>query len=218
MITGKAFITVTLNTTDEKTEILTPFTHPDMSSVDATIFSMNIPFLFYQLVYEGKIYVDGAFANPYPVNYFDDGKTNILGIFMKNKEDDIIMKAKNNILHKIDDSQSLIPFGSYFMKIIQSLINQKRNDILRNCSDKCRHVCLTSLPISMLGKIDVKDKASMIVEGFDEGKKFLQQLKTNTYKQIRLNENTEHYQYPQYYDCPNISKEILTCQDLLYDK
>lgn len=203
MITGKAFIAVTLNSTDEKAEILTPFSHPTMSAIDAVIFSMNIPFLFYQLIYDGKIYVDGAFANPYPVDYFDDGQTNILGIFMKNKEDDIIIQSKNKILHKLDDSENLSTFGDYFIKIIQSLINQKYNDNLRNSSDKCRHVCLAVTQIST--KVDVKDKAIMIVEGFNEGKEFLKQLDHEYRKDCN---KKQYYQYPDYYNNPDFQAQI----------
>ena len=85
MQTGKAYIAVTLNATDEECEVMGPFSHPNVSCVDATMFSMNIPFIFYQLIYQGKTYVDGALANPYPVDYFDDGNTNI----SNRKNDDI---------------------------------------------------------------------------------------------------------------------------------
>ena len=68
MQTGKALTTVTLNATDKISVYMNPFTHGDVSCVDAVLYSMNIPFLFYQLIYQGKIYVDGAFANPYPVD------------------------------------------------------------------------------------------------------------------------------------------------------
>jgi predicted acylesterase/phospholipase RssA len=96
MRTGKAFVTVTLNATDEECVIMDPFKTPDISCVDATMFSMNIPFLFYQLVYRGKVYVDGAIANPYPVDYFDDGKTNILGIYTKTVQNNSISGLLGN--------------------------------------------------------------------------------------------------------------------------
>ena len=50
MLTGKAFIAVTLNATDEECVMMGPFTHPRISCVDATMFSINIPFFFFQLL------------------------------------------------------------------------------------------------------------------------------------------------------------------------
>jgi predicted acylesterase/phospholipase RssA len=80
--TGKTLSLTTLNATDKIAVIMSPFTHGHVNSIDAVLYSMNIPFLFYQLLYEEKVHIDGALANPYPIEYFDNGDTDILGIFM----------------------------------------------------------------------------------------------------------------------------------------
>ena len=211
MQTGKAFIAVTLNATDEKCEMMGPFTHPNVSCVDATMFSMNIPFVFYQLVYQGKTYVDGALANPYPVDYFDDGDTNILGIYMKTSHDKSPILSPNttslqpnshtnHILHRLEPpSNSPIPLGSYCFKIVHSLMDQRRNHIVQKSSSRCKHVCLESKSLDVVGySITKEEKARMLVEGFNEGKEFITLLTSNLPIDPKV-PPPQLYHYPPYY-------------------
>lgn len=203
MRTGKAFIAVTLNATDETCVMLNPFSNPDISCVDATMFSMNIPFVFYQLVYRGKTYVDGALANPYPVDYFDDGKTNILGIYMKTihskNTTPVTTHLPGTIVQKVEDSSSTIPIGAYSLKIIHSLMDHRRNQIIQQSSDKCKHVCLETKTTDTIGyTVTTDDKALMLVEGFNEGKSFLDQLQSGTYSGPTIPQ-VQKYKYPTYY-------------------
>lgn len=201
MQTGKAFVTVTLNATDEECVMMGPFTHPNVSCVDATMFSMNVPFIFYQLVHHGKIYVDGALANPYPIDYFDDGKTNILGIYLKGTTK---TPPRTNsdppgpIIQHIE-SQPAMSVGIYFNKIFHSLIDQRRGHIIQQASAACRHVCLEATTNDTMGYgVNTDDKARMLVEGFNEGKLFLAQMQNNTYIDPKIPE-ISRYTYPPYY-------------------
>jgi predicted acylesterase/phospholipase RssA len=106
-LTNKSFITISLNTTDQECIIMNPFTHPNVSCVDACMYSINIPFIFYQLYYNNKVMIDGAFANPYPINYFDDGNTDILGIYVShNKNNKNNKKSTNDIITLINKGVS----------------------------------------------------------------------------------------------------------------
>jgi predicted acylesterase/phospholipase RssA len=154
-MTNKSLITVTLNVTNEEPIMMNYFEHPDVSCVDAVIFSMNIPFVFYQLFYENKICIDGALANPYPVDYVDDGDTDILGIYMKT-----IGMSMNSPM-------------SYFNKILNSVMEQRRAGIIRSCSDKCVHVCLEVNTVGTF-KMTIKEKAELLVEGYNQGIDFLE--------------------------------------------
>jgi len=202
--TGKAFVAVTLNATDEECVMMNPFTNPNVSCVDATMFSMNVPFIFYQLIYHGKTYADGALANPYPIDYFDDNNTNILGIYVKtitkfSPDPPISIDNLKSIVRKIEESSTPLPIGSYSLKIISSLIDQRRNQIIQQSSSKCKHVCLETQITDTLGyNITIDDKALMLVEGFNEGKSFLSQLQTNIYKGPKI-PNKLKYTYPPYY-------------------
>lgn len=199
--TGKAYIAVTLNATDDECEMMGPFTHPNVSCLDATMFSMNIPFVFYQLKYHGKTYVDGALGNPYPVDYFDDGNTNILGIYMKTIYINGGPSQRTNpgiILKKIEDSRdNSLPVGTYFYKIVNSLMNQRRNHIIQQSTLKCKHVCLETENLDIIGySMNKEEKAQMLVEGFNEGKKFIDQLGKSEYQQKSYK---KMYMYPPYY-------------------
>ena len=205
MQTGKAYISVTLNATDDECEMMGPFTHPNVSCVDATMFSMNIPFIFYQLIYQGKIYVDGALGNPYPVDYFDDNKTNILGIYMKTIDNiKNLQKTKdsdesNNIIQKIEESRKNvnIPMSTYSFKIINSLMDQRRNHIIQQSSSRCKHICLETKQINVVGyNVTKEDKADMLVEGFNEGKEFISQLHNDINPKVP---SKSFYSYPIYY-------------------
>lgn len=128
MRTGKSYVAVTLNATDGVCVMLNPFETPDISCVDATLFSMNIPFIFYQLFHRGKTYVDGALCNPYPIDYFDDGKTNILGIYMKtiHIKEPTPSQTPGVIVRRLEEPSNSLPVSSYFLKIIHSLIEHRR--------------------------------------------------------------------------------------------
>ena len=203
MRTGKSYIAVTLNATDEECVMMGPFTHPNVSCVDATMFSMNIPFVFYQLVYHGKTYVDGALANPYPVDFFDDGNTNILGIYMKTVHTKnghpVAASRPGTIIHHIEETTTPLTMGAYSLKIVHSLMDQRRNNIIQHSSARCKHVCLESKTIDTIGSsVNIEERAHMLVEGFNDGKKFLSQLVTNTYIGPKIPAKLS-YTYPTYY-------------------
>lgn len=197
MMTGKSFVAVTLNVTNEECVMMNPFDYPDISCVDATMFSMNIPFIFYQLMDRGKVYADGALVNPYPVDYFDDGNTNVLGIYVKTKgyTHNVANSPRPSIIQRIDDTA--LSLGVYVSKIVNTLIDHRRNDIIQGSSSLCRHVCLEVNIDDILGyTITTDHKATMLVEGFNEGKRFLNELYTdnNNKPPPRV-----QYKYPPYF-------------------
>ena len=204
MRTGKAFVAVTLNATDELCVMMNPFDNPDVSCVDATMFSMNIPFIFYQLVHRGKTYVDGALANCYPVDYFDDGDTPILAIYMKTVSPKgtpsplISSHSSGTIVQRIEETPSL-PIGTYCLKMMHSLMDHRRNDIVRNASPQCMHVCLETAIADATGScITMQDKATMLVNGFNKGKAFLADLQIGKYPDPKIPPRLR-YTYPPYY-------------------
>jgi hypothetical protein len=159
---------------------------------------MNIPFVFYQLIYHGKTYVDGALANPYPVNYFDDGKTNILGIYMKGISKTQSSQIKSGtIVQKIEEHP--LPVMTYSDKVIHAMIDQMRIHILQRSSSNCKHVCLETGITNAVGYgMTVDDKAHLLVDGFNQGKVFLSQIRDNSYIGPSI-PSIKTYKYPPYY-------------------
>lgn len=84
-VTHKSPVFITWNNTLEKGQILSPSTTPQLSVLEGLFFSMNIPFLFYQLIYHNQHYLDGALFDPYPILPFDDGQRRILGFYVHTK-------------------------------------------------------------------------------------------------------------------------------------
>lgn len=178
--TGKSFVAVTFNATDEICVMLDYFHFPTMSCIDAAMYSMNIPFIFYQLYYQGKIFVDGLLGNPYPIDYFDNGETNILGIFMRTynlKEANV----PNKIISKIADKNSM-SFATFTAKIIHAMTDQRRYNIIHHSSKRCRHVCLETKNFNTIGyNMTFEEKAELLTSGYNQGKEFLRQLRENCY-------------------------------------
>lgn len=195
--TGKAFIAVTLNVTDNECVIMSPFTHPNISCVDVALFSINIPFFFYELMFQGKTYVDGALANPYPLEYFDTSTTNILGLYTKSVNSTLHSESSSNT-HSTLHNDPLSPI-EYSWKIINSLIDQRTLEAVKNSSPACKNICLSSKICDILGyTITIDDKAHMLVEGFNEGQSFIASLRSNSMVP-ETPKVSDRYPYPRYY-------------------
>jgi predicted acylesterase/phospholipase RssA len=201
MQTGKAFITVTLNASDRESVIMTPFSHPTISCIDAAMLSMNIPFVFYQIFYEGKSYVDGALANPYPIDFFDDGNTDILGVYLTARASPQERATSNNstINNATASTPTPLPIGSFWTNIFASLMDQRRTHIIQHASERCKHVCLETKTNNTVGyNLGITDKVHMIVDGYNEGRQFLVQIANNSYRGPNITPKMR-YSYPPYY-------------------
>lgn len=164
-VTQCNLVCVTMNIDKDEVEYISHETEPSLSCIDAVLMSMNIPLLFYKIKFRDSIYIDGAFGNPYPIDYYDDGKTNILGIYIKSKVPDNIKS--------VDDSNIW-----YIYKILFSSMNQNREIIMKRSSDKCRHLELLSSTVDTSGiTLDHKAKADMISCGYHDAYKFLAELR-----------------------------------------
>jgi predicted acylesterase/phospholipase RssA len=164
--TGLTLVTVTANLNQEKTEYMSHLTEPELSCVDAVMFSMNIPLIFYKLKYKGCIYVDGALGNPYPIDPWDDGETNILGIYTKSTQ-------------KTDKEPEGASTTMYIHKIIHFSMTQIRDRIIENSSKRCKHIELTSNIIDSTGfTINAQMKADMVLKGVAVAEAFLKEIQS----------------------------------------
>lgn len=162
--TGKTLTTVTVNLTEWKIEYLCHETHPDLSTIDSVIFSINIPLLFYKIIYKGCVYIDGAFGNPYPVNIYDNGKLKILGVHITSPYES----------DRVDPDQGVC---SYLLKVLLYPISQLKKDIMDRCSDSVKHVELLADSVDVTGiSFSIKDKAKYFYNGYKTGDVFYQQL------------------------------------------
>ena len=157
--TGLVFTVVTMNLDRDCPEYISKNTDPTLSAVDAVMLSMNIPLLFYKLRHKNCVCIDGAFGDPYPVCEFDDGNTDILGIYIVTKRPGI-----NN------DSNFLL----YLYKIIDSFMTYSRVRNMQRSSSRVRHLELCTPTFDTVGlTVDAQAKNTMIMCGYREAEKFL---------------------------------------------
>lgn len=158
MMTGKKFMVVTYNCDIEKEVYISYESDPDLLCIDAVLLSMNIPFVFYKLKYKEETYIDGAFGNPYPVDIFDDGKTDILGIYITTKANP--KDTENSIF-------------LYIYKIIVCAMQQLRNKIEKASSSRVKHLELICPVNDFTGiTMSIEAKADLILRGYETAKKF----------------------------------------------
>lgn len=189
-ITGITLVSVTLNLTTDTTEYLSWETEPNISVVDAALLSINIPLLFYKLEYKGNIYIDGAFGNPYPVDYLDNGKRKILGI-------SITSRVPNTIDPVATDNMR------YIYKVAHASITQLKKKIDASCSSQCRHLTLHSPCMDTTGISFTHDtKLRLLTIGYESAKRFLFSTSeisiiTEEDKYIDIVESLESVQYEE---------------------
>jgi predicted acylesterase/phospholipase RssA len=179
MKTGKSLIATTLNITDDTTEYMSPFTHGKISCIDALMYSMNRPFLYQLMDKNGKIYVDGILANPYPINIFDDNYTEILGVYVKtgNNYNDCCL-----------------------YKLFNTAMNQRIIDNIKRTTEHCHNIELL-ITYNNLNIMTMNDIADLLVLGFNSGLIYINKLINNT---IIINPKQNYkYNYPEYYILKN---------------
>lgn len=160
-VTGKKFVGVTVNLDKGRVEYMSYENHPNLCCVDAVMMSMNIPLLFYQLVYQECTYVDGALGNPYPINIVDDGRTNVLGI---------------SILEQPKPAMQSVP--SYIFRVMNVCQYQIKRINMERCSSLCKHLELECPFLDATGiSFGSEEKAVLFLNGEHAATKFMEQLR-----------------------------------------
>lgn len=103
--TRKVFVSVTSNLTSNTTEYLSHFTEPNLGCIQAAMMSLPEKRRYKGMVYSGKR------THPYPVDAFDDGTVDILGVSVNNDQillQDLV-REKTSIrckhIHAIEDGE-----------------------------------------------------------------------------------------------------------------
>lgn len=175
--TGKSLITVSHNNTSLSPTYFTPFSYPHLSCLDAVLYSMNIPFSSYKLYYQSHHYIDGSISNIYPISFFDDTQTNILGIYTKN---------------------SNIDTDSPLLHIINSLMLQSYTHITNTSSSNCKHVCITI--DSSISPFTIPNMAHDLLLGIRKFTEFFSDSVTPTISPpLSPPLSPPSYTYPNYY-------------------
>jgi len=135
-------------------------TEPDLNVVKAVLYSCNIPGLFHKQVHAGKVLIDGALGNPYPVNICDDGKKDVIGIYIQEKIDD--EESPENSVFK------------YLERIIIASMIELRIQHIEKSSDKCKHIQLVGYSLDPVGfTTSEEEKYEMVIRGYEQTCKWL---------------------------------------------
>ena len=165
--TGIHLVFVTGNLTDRRVEYLDHINHPTLPCVDALTMSMLIPGLISKFRYQGKLWVDGAFVDPYPLHYFDNGSNEILGIAVIGTEID--------------------PEGGYFsyMYAAMTLLSDRLQELSgKTLSSKARSIELHLPEISILDRArDINKRLQCYNAGVLAGKKAVASFYGKTYEE-----------------------------------
>lgn len=145
--------------------------HPSLAVTEGALMSSNVPLIFHPIEFEGMQVIDGALANPFPVDYLDriNRKNHRKGIEDRIKILGIVIYG---IPNPSDDS-----FMTYLSDTISIPIEEMQRMIVRNVS---RHVDILEMSvqeISLLGlndSIDVRN--DLFFAGFDDGRILIDEL------------------------------------------
>lgn len=154
-LTNKKLTVVTSNISRREVQYINYENSPHLSVVDAVMMSSNIPLIFQCLEINGDFFADGAIGNPFPLDYVDDGHTQILGVIVKSIFNDKI------------DVHKLSGIVQYLFRSFNFSIEELERTKLKSLSSQCRTLILKSSSIDTMGVFLDKDrKLMMIVEGY----------------------------------------------------
>lgn len=162
MLTGIKYEVVVTNLDKVEANYINYETDPDMSVVDVSMMTMNIPFIYRVIHHRGCSVIDGAFSNPYPVDRYDHGDNKILGMALETEFND-------------DPSANIV---AYTYRIMNHPITMLRRMIKKNCSDRCKHIMLYSSVADITGmSIDLESKKRMLTTGWSNASIFIRRLR-----------------------------------------
>jgi len=131
-------------------DIYTYETTPELSVVQACMYSAGIPLIFERQYRDGCSVVDGGFSNPYPVDHYDSGSNRVLGIALETQFD--------------SDPSDIF---TYVYRCMNQPVTMLRRKIIKCSSDRCRHILLYSKQTDITGlTMDLDTKKEMLVQGW----------------------------------------------------
>ena len=139
---------------------------PDLSVCLAVRLSLNIPFLFKPIEYNGCLYVDGGVMNNYPIKIFNNELDKTIGFCFLKKE----------INNKIEN------FQDYLYCVLTS-IYYAPSRLMADTYEQS--TCRLVVPfLSFDFSLDQNQKKEIIEEGYKQSKEFLSNRFTNEEKPI----------------------------------
>ena len=181
-ITGKTLIITTSNITTMSTEYMDKSTQPNLPCLTAINMSISIPVVFIPIYYKGCYYADGGLSNNFPIDYLDDGKNEIIGIY-SHREDtslSLIPYSKDiNTYHTILEGciQHVTNFFKFVVNCMELPILEVAKNKIKNMTVMCK-VIQIGIPISFLPlkKPEIQNIMDIFNTGFNKTKIILEKV------------------------------------------
>ena len=166
MSTGYNFVAVGYNLHARETRYMNYESNPSLSCIDAVMFSINIPGVFTKAAYNGEFYIDGFFGDPYPIDYFDDGKTDIIGLYIQT-------------IDAVPEGEETTQW--YLSRTFYSTVTEFRKYKIKHVSKRCKNIELQAR-VGLNFSLGAEDRGRMLALGWNIAKKFHLSLFTNNEK------------------------------------
>lgn len=167
-LTNQTLTLITSNLDTGKIEILNKNTEPALSCIDAVMLSISMTRMFHKMKYKGDSYSNGSLGNPYPVDIYDDGKNNILGL-------------------SVNETILTDSISSYMYNLFMFPIKNIRKILIEKSSVNCKHLIIERTDDDILtNDIDKEIKLEMILKGFKCSKLFVENLMKNKKEDLHI--------------------------------
>jgi predicted patatin/cPLA2 family phospholipase len=153
---GKELHCFTYNYTRRQIEHLSYHTHPTMDSITALRLSSALPFVFEDVYYNGDLYLDGGFANNFPVEYVPVGRKRLGLVLFPELKPQVTEESFVQFLLKL----LYIPLWEKTRSSIASCANDPESTIIMMTFDMVDHVPMNAVDlfkVFSLGYSIIKD-------------------------------------------------------------
>lgn len=151
LITKMKFIVTGVCVNEKKVYYFSYNNYPHMKVLDAVRISISIPIMFTPVLFDNKIFIDGACIDNFPIHIFDNDIDRVLGIYVSEKR-----KIVHDIKH-IDE---------YLSNVIDCLFE---GIVHRDTINNIKTGCIINITCSNIGE-SIIDISSMFDEGYNAAK------------------------------------------------
>jgi predicted acylesterase/phospholipase RssA len=155
---GIILICITHNLTENRTEYLSPETHPDLPCLNALRMSSNLPLVFETYKYGNNFYIDGGISDNFGIDIGDIKGNKIMGVLLTTE-------------HENFTADNTTPALEFIYKLMFIPISQAIEHKLLNVTNKCKIVKLRNNSLKFFDfNISPKIKLELFSDGYQQAK------------------------------------------------
>lgn len=126
--TGKTLIVTVVNVQMRKVEYLSHLTHPTMKVIHSIRMTIQIPFVFTPVEFNGNLYIDGGCIDNFPLEQFSEHENEMLGIcaienLTNMNSNETIDKYAINVINSLINGITEMSIKKYKKNVIKIIID-----------------------------------------------------------------------------------------------